>query len=386
MYKITALNKISAAGLSRLSDAYTLTDDLAAASGILVRSHDMLDMAFPDTLLAIARAGAGVNNIPIARCSEEGIVVFNTPGANANAVNELVIAAMLLAARNLPDALDWTKTLTTDVASAVEKGKSRFAGSELQGKTLGIIGLGAIGVLVANTAEKLGMRVIGHDPFITVRAAHKLSNNADMAKKLDALLPQCDYLTLHVPSIESTKGMIDKAQFAQMKKGVCLLNFSRGDLVNHGDLFDAINAGVVGRYITDFPEDDLLGKAGVVCLPHLGASTAEAEEYCALMAVNQLMDYLENGNITNSVNFPKTNLGAFDHTAAVCRVCILNKNIPAMLRRITSVFEDINICDMINKSKGDYACTIIDVDSEVDDEALKKLLALDGIVSVRIIR
>ena len=386
MRKIATLNKISAAGLSRFTDEYTVMDDMDAAEGILVRSHDMRNMTFSNNLLAIARAGAGVNNIPVGRCSEEGIVVFNTPGANANAVKELAISAMLLAARNLPDALDWMKTLTDDVAREVEKGKSRFAGSEIRGKTLGIIGLGAIGVLVANTAEKLGMKVIGHDPFITVHAAHELSNKIAMVTDMDEMLPRCDYLSIHVPSIESTKDMIDKSRFARMKKGVCFLNFSRDNLVNQEDLLDAIRAGVVKKYITDFPNDGLLGEEGVICLPHLGASTEEAEEVCAVMAVNQMMDYLENGNITNSVNFPSANMGHFDHTTAVARVCILNKNIPAMLRKITSVFENINISDMINKSKGDFACTIIDIDSEIDDEELKQLLAFEGIIAVRIIR
>jgi len=386
MFRIATLNKISPVGLSRFPDGFSITDDLDSADGIIVRSQDMLDMGFSKNLLAIARAGAGVNNIPVGRCSESGIAVFNTPGANANAVKELVIAAMLLAARNMPDAIDWAKSLEHDVAKEVEKGKGRFAGSEIMGKTLGIIGLGAIGVLVANMAEKLGMQVIGHDPFITVNAAHELSNRIPMVNDMDKLLSKCDYVSIHVPAIESTKGMIDSKRFGQMKKGACFLNFSRDDIVNQEDLFEAIKTGVVKKYITDFPNDGLVGKEGVICTPHLGASTEEAEECCAVMAVDQMADYLENGNITNSVNYPTANMGAFDDSSAVCRVCVLNRNIPAMLTKITGILKNVNISDLINKSKGDYAYNIIDVDSEVDESELLRSLNFDGIISVRIIK
>jgi len=387
MYKIATLNKISPAGLSRFTDEYVLTDDHGNAEGILVRSHDMLNMEFSPDLLAIARAGAGVNNIPIKRCAEEGIVVFNTPGANANAVKELVLSALFLASRNLPEALEWAKTLTQDVAKSVEKGKGQFAGNEIKGKTLGIIGLGAIGVLVANDAEKLGMNVIGYDPFMTVQAAHELSRKIPVVTDLGDLLPKCDYVSIHVPAMESTKGMIDKNRFAQMKKGICFLNFSRDNLVKHDDLLEAIQAGIVKKYITDFPDDHLLGKEGVVCIPHLGASTEEAEDHCAEMAADQLIDYLENGNITNAVNYPACNMGPFQN-ASVCRICVLNRNIPTMLNKITGTFADINvnIGDMINKNKGDYAYTMLDIDSDINTEEIMRQLNFEGIISVRIIK
>ena len=386
MHKIATLNKISAAGLARFNGDFEFTDDLGAANGIVVRSHNMLNMDFGSSLLAIARAGAGVNNIPAGRCAERGIVVFNTPGANANAVKELVLASLFLAARNLPAALDWVSTLKSGVAEEVEKGKGRFAGSEIRGKTLGIIGLGSVGVLVANAAEKLGMRVIGHDPFITVRAAHELSNKIPMAPNMGDILPKCDYLSIHVPVMESTKDMFDHKMFAQMKKGVCFINFSRGGLVCEDDLFDALGAGIVQKYITDFPNDNCVGREGIVCLPHLGASTEEAEEQCALMAVDQLIDYLENGNITNSVNFPTSSMGPFDNSGAICRVCIFNKNIPAMLKKITAIFADINIRDMLNKSQGDYAYTMIDIDSDVDSGELIERLRIEGVIAVRVIK
>ena len=386
MYKIATLNKLSPSGLSRLPGDYIFTDDTEDAEGIIVRSHDMLDMTLSKNLLAIARAGAGTNNIPISRCSEQGVVVFNTPGANANAVKELVLSALLLSARNLPDALEWIKTLNENVAAEIEKGKGTFAGNEIKGKTLGVIGLGAVGVLVANAAEKLGMYVLGHDPFITVNAAHELSNKIPMKSEIGGLLPNCDYITIHVPAMESTNGMVDKKMFALMKRGVCFLNFSRGNLVNEQDLFCAIEEGIVKKYITDFPNDNLVGKNGIICIPHLGASTEEAEDHCAIMAADQIADYLENGNITNSVNFPSASLGPFEHTSAVCRVCIMNRNIPAMLAKITGILSHINISDMINKSKGDYAYTIIDIDSETDYEELIKSLHFEGIIGVRIIK
>jgi len=386
MHKIATLNQISDKGLERFTDDYTFSGDIDSAEGIIVRSHDMLDMKFSKNLLAIARAGAGVNNIPVERCSEEGIVVFNTPGANANAVKELVISGMLLAARNLPNALDWTRSLTKNVAEEVEKGKKQFAGNEIKGKTLGIIGLGYIGVMVANAAERLGMHVIGHDPAINWKAAHALSRKIPLVSDLEELLPQCDYISIHVPAMESTKDMINEKRLSKMKKGVCFLNFSRDNLVNEKDLLAAIESGIVRKYITDFPNDYLIGKKGVLCLPHLGASTEEAEELCAIMAADQMVDFLENGNIKNSVNYPTISLGHFDSTGAECRICILNKNIPSMLQKITSALADVNISDMVNKSKGDFACTMIDIDSRVDCEELKNQLTFEGIVSVRIIK
>jgi len=386
MFKIATLNKLSETGLKKFTNDYTFTDEPDSADGILVRSHDMLDMTFSKNLLAIARAGAGVNNIPVDRCAEEGIVVFNTPGANANAVKELVLSGMFFAARNLLDALEWTKTLTSNVAEEVEKGKKQFTGYEIKGKTLGIIGLGYIGVIVANAAEQLGMEVIGHDPSINWKAAHELSRNIPVVNDLGEMLSKCDYLSIHVPAMASTKGMIDGKRFSQMKKDICLLNFSRDNLVNEKDLLDAIDAGIVKKYITDFPNDNLIGKKGIVCLPHLGASTEEAEEVCAIMAAEQIMNYLENGSIKNSVNYPTISLGPFDSTSAECRVCILNKNIPSMLQKITTALATVNISDMVNKSKGDFACTILDIDSRVDFAELEKLLDFDGIISVRIIK
>jgi len=388
MHTIATLNKISASGLERFPDDYIITDDISSAEGILVRSHDMLEMNFSENLLAIARAGAGVNNIPIARCAEEGIVVFNTPGANANAVKELVLSGILLAARNLPDALEWTKTLESDVASKVEKGKAQFAGNEIRGKTLGIIGLGYIGVGVANTTEKLGMNVIGYDPFISVKAAHELSRKIPLVNALEEMLPKCDYISIHVPAMESTKHMIGEKQFSMMKKGVCFLNFSRDTLVDDDALLNAIGSGIVQKYITDFPNDKLLGKEGVVCLPHLGASTEEAEELCAIMAADQMIEYLENGNIANSVNYPTCNMGPLEHSAAACRVCILNRNMAGMLTKITGIFANlnVNISDMVNKSKGDYSYTVLDVDSDVDHDEIKKQLQFDGIIAVRILQ
>ena len=388
MHTIATLNKISASGLERFPDDYIITDDINLAEGILVRSHDMIEMKFSENLLAIARAGAGVNNIPIERCAEEGIVVFNTPGANANAVKELVLSGIFLAARNLPAALDWTKSLKSNVASEVENGKAQFAGNEIRGKTLGIIGLGYIGVGVANTTEKLGMNVIGYDPFISVKAAHELSRKIPLVNALEEMLPKCDYISIHVPAMESTKHMIGEKQFSMMKKDVCFLNFSRDTLVDDDALLAAIDSGIVKKYITDFPNDKLLGKEGIVCLPHLGASTEEAEELCAMMAADQLIEYLENGNIVNSVNYPNCNMGPLEHSAAACRVCILNRNMAGMLTKITGIFANmnVNISDMVNKSKGDYSYTVLDVDSDVDHEELKKQLQFNGIIAVRILQ
>lgn len=384
MYKISTLNKISKKGLNRFTEAYNVGVDVQEANGVLVRSQDMHSLEFSDDLLAIARAGAGVNNIPVDRCSEKGVVVFNTPGANANSVKELVLAGILMAARNIPEALIWTNGLKEDAAKAVEKGKAQFAGREIIGKTLGVVGLGAIGVLVANAAEQLGMRVIGYDPYITLHAAHALSNTIPVTHSLDMILPKCDYVTIHVPALESTKGMFDASRFAQMKNSACLLNFSRDTLVVEKDLLDALKNGLLRKYVTDFPNDTVLHRSGVVCIPHLGASSQEAEDNCAIMAADQMMDYLENGNITNSVNFPACSLGSI-HTMG--RVCVLNKNIPAMLGKITGIFADmnINISDLVNRSKDDLACTLIDVDSEVDEVQLRRALDVDGIISVRVI-
>lgn len=387
MHNIFTLNKISSVGLRKLTDDYTITDNIDEASGVIVRSYQMHDMSFPPNLLAIARAGAGVNNIPLDRCSQEGIVVFNTPGANANSVKELVIAGLIMGARNISEGISWTKGLTTDVSKNVEKGKSQFAGGEIKGKTLGVIGLGAIGVLVANSAQALGMNVIGYDPFITLKAAHNLSNTVPVSKDLSELISQCDFISLHLPATESTTGMIDSRRFGEMKQGTVLLNFSRDKLVNEKALLTALEDGILSKYITDFPTENLMNKENVVLLPHLGASTKEAEDNCAIMAAEQLMEYLEKGNIVNSVNFPNCSLGELNLDAYE-RICILNKNIPSMLGRITGIFSDlsINIRDLTNKSKGEYAVTLIDVDSAVSEEDLKKALDIDGIISIRVIK
>ncbi|MEG2199824.1 MAG: phosphoglycerate dehydrogenase, partial [Anaerovorax sp.] len=351
---------------------------------ILVRSQDMHTLDFSSDLLAIARAGAGINNIPVDVCSEKGIVVFNTPGANANAVKELVLTGILMSARNVSSAIAWTKTLTKDVQKTVESNKSQFAGHEIKGKTLGVIGLGSIGVLVANAAESLGMKVLGYDPYMSVKSAHELSSSVEIFDILDAVLPKCDYITIHVPFMESTKGLINAKAFAMMKKKVCLLNFSRDQIVKDEDLTEALTDGKVRKYVTDFPTDQFINTENVVCIPHLGASTKESEENCAKMAVDQLMNYLENGNISNSVNLPDCSLGVCSTQA---RIAIFNKNIPAMLGKITGILADmnINISDLLNRSKGDLAYTLIDVDAPVNEEALKQALNIDGIISARVI-
>jgi D-3-phosphoglycerate dehydrogenase len=387
MYKIATLNKISSAGLNCFTDKYSITENIDEAVGILVRSQDMLEMNFSKNLLTIARAGAGVNNIPMAKCASEGIVVFNTPGANSNAVKELVLAGLLLSARNLYSGINWAYSLTDEISNCVEKGKGQFAGTEIKGKTLGIIGLGAIGVAVANSAEALGMKVIGYDPFITWKAAHGLSNTVAIIKSLDDLFPSCDYISIHVPSIAETKGMLNKERFAQMKEGAVLLNFSRDNLVNDYDLLEAIESGKLGEYITDFPNDVLIGKKNIITIPHLGASTEEAEDNCAVMAVEEMMDYLENGNITNSVNYPDASLGLFT-PGSMQRICILNKNIPGVIGSITGILSEskINIEDLLNRSKGDFAYTLVDILSDIDEADLISKLKMDGIISVRILK
>jgi D-3-phosphoglycerate dehydrogenase len=384
-YKIKTLNKISPRGLERLTDKYELTERAEDAHGILVRSQDMHGMSFSKNLLAVARAGAGVNNSPLDRCAKEGVVVFNTPGANANAVKELVLTSLLMSARNLFGAIAWTKTLTKDISVAVEKNKSRFSGEEIKGKTLGVIGLGFIGVLVANAAEQLGMKVAGYDPYISVKSAHELSHTVKIYDSLDLVLPCCDYISIHVPFLENTLGMFNEKNFSIMKKGVVLLNFSRDKIVQDTDVLRAVREGKIRTYVTDFPTECLINAENVICIPHLGASTKESEENCAIMAVDSLTDYLENGNITHSVNYPKCNMGA---PTAAARVCILNKNIPAMLQRVTGTLAEmnININDLLNRSKGEYAYTLVDVDSPVDEQALRAALGRnDGIISVRVI-
>ena len=382
---ICTLNKIAACGTDRLA-GYTITDDMAGAAGVMVRSAAMHDMDLPDTLLGIARAGAGVNNIPIDKCSEQGIVVFNTPGANANAVKELVLAGLFLASRKVVDGIAWAQTLKGEgdaVGKLVEKGKGAFVGPEILGKKLGVVGLGAIGVLVANAAVALGMDVYGYDPFLSVDAAWKLSRHIHHANTLDEIYAECDYITIHVPLVPDTKGMLNEAAFAAMKDGVRILNFSRAGLVDSDAMLAALEAGKVAAYVVDFPTDEMLGVQGVVAIPHLGASTPESEDNCAVMAANQLKAYLEDGNIINSVNFPDVNVPR----AGDVRVCVLHRNIPNMLAQISSVVSacGVNIASMTNKSRKDLAYTLLDVEGAVCDDVADKIAAIDGIIRVRVL-
>lgn len=387
MFKIQKLNKISPKGLERFpSDQYEHASEIVNPDAILVRSADMHSMEIPPSVLAIARAGAGVNNIPVEKCSERGIVVFNTPGANANAVKELVICGLLLASRKIYQGIAWAKSLAgkgDEVPKLIEKGKSDFVGPEIKGKKLGVVGLGAIGVMVANDAQALGMEVSGYDPFISVEAAWGLSRTVKRAISLDSLLSDVDYLTLHVPLNDKTKGMLNKEKFSLMKKGVRILNFSRGGLVNNADLKEAIAAGIVACYVTDFPDDELVQAEHVIPIPHLGASTPESEDNCANMAVDQLREFLERGNVINSVNFPDCVLPM----SGSQRLIIANKNIPAIINRITQILAEktINISDMLNKSKGEYAYNIIDIDGSVDEDCIAKIKAINEVVMVRVI-
>ncbi len=385
LYSIKTLNKISHKGLDLFeNDKYTVLDDIDNPDAILLRSYNMHDMELPSSLMAIARAGAGVNNIPIEKCSDKGIVVFNTPGANANAVKELTIAALMLSNRKVVDGIAWAKTLKGEgdaIPKLVEKGKSNFAGPELRGKKLGVVGLGAIGVMVANAAKGLGMKVEGFDPYISVDSAWGLSRSVKRAANLDTLLSTCDYITLHLPLLENTKNMINKEKFSVMKKGARLLNMSRGGLVNNIDLKEAVEKGIVSVYVTDFPNEDLLNTEKVIAIPHLGASTPESEENCAVMATEQLKDYLEHGNITNSVNYPQCEMSR----SSDYRITLANKNIPNMVGQISTMLaeENINILNMLNKSRGDYAYTMIDVDVKVEDRIVDKLNNIKGVLSVR---
>ena len=379
MFKIATLNKISPVGLSHLTDNYTITENVDEANAILVRSQAMHDMDFSDNLLSIARAGAGVNNIPLDRCAEEGIVVFNTPGANANAVKELVLAGMFMAARNIPEAVIWAKSLDSDVLKAYEKGKGQFAGTEIAGKTLGVIGLGAIGIKIANAAEALGMNVIGYDPFLTVNAAHRISNTAEIVNDMKDMLGKCDYITIHVPATDSTKGMMNKEVFDRMKDGAIFLNFSRDKLVNDADLMAAIDSGKIRKYVTDFATDELLHYNNVIAIPHLGASSAEAEDNCATMAALQTMDYIENGNIVNSVNFPAVSLVAKTGT----RIAVLSKANDTIISDVTAALNAKNavISNIISKTKGNFAYTLVETPAAVDSLEI----ANDSVIRVRII-
>ncbi|MCC8111281.1 MAG: phosphoglycerate dehydrogenase [Ruminococcus sp.] len=384
MYQIQTYNKISSAGLTRFGNDYTIGDAVQNPDAILVRSAALHELEFPENLKAIARTGAGVNNIPLDRCSEAGICVFNTPGANANAVKELVLTGLLLSSRKIPEALTWAASLQdgeTTVAKQVEKGKSQFAGPEIQGKTLGIIGLGAIGALVANTAIALGMQVVGTDPFLSVGAALRLNSAVKVVNTQDDVFAKADYLTIHVPYNPNTKGMINAETLAKCKDGVRILNYARGELVDDDAILAAIDSGKVSYYCTDFPNAKTCNKKGIIATPHLGASTPESEDNCASMAADELMAYLEQGDIRNSVNLPNAQL-----KTVYTKVCVIHQNIPTMISAMTTVVGDAgaNIENMLNASKNDYAYTILDIDG-VNDAMIDALRAIDGVLRVRVI-
>ena len=385
--KLHCLNPISKYGIELLTDAYEMTDDAAQAEGILVRSASMHEMELPDGLLAVARAGAGVNNIPLDVCAEKGIVVFNTPGANANGVKELVIAALLLGSRDIVDGVAWCRENAADpnIAKTVEKSKKAFAGHEIKGKKLGVIGLGAIGAEVANAAAALGMDVYGYDPFISVNGAWMLSRDVKHIMSVDTIYQECDYITVHVPLMDSTKKMINKDTIASMKDGVVLLNFSRDLLVDDDAMAEALESGKVHRYITDFPNPKSVNMKNVIAIPHLGASTEESEDNCAVMAVKEMMDYLENGNIRNSVNYPACDMGVC-RTAS--RIAVMHKNIPNMIGQITGALaeQDVNISDMTNKSRDQYAYTLLDLESRPKEATIEKLKGIKGVLRVRTVK
>ncbi len=385
MFRYTCLNPIAQTGLDGFSENYQKTEELNDADAILVRSAKMHEMELPKSVCAIARAGAGVNNIPLGKYADQGIVVFNTPGANANGVKELVFAGMLLAARDIIGGANWTKgqTENPDVTAAAEKEKKKFAGTELLGKKLGIIGLGAIGVKVANAATHLGMDVYGYDPYISVDAAWNLSRNIHHINDVEDIYRQCDYITIHVPLLDSTKKMINSDAIAKMKDGVVILNFARDLLVDEEAVLAAIDAGKVHRYVSDFPNPTTVGKPGVIVTPHLGASTAESEENCAVMAVKELRNFLENGNIKNSVNYPNCDLGICE---SVSRLAICHKNVKGMISRFTDVLADTNIHNMSNASKGDFAYTLLDLDSAVSPEKLAQVETIEGVLKVRVVK
>lgn len=387
MYQYHCLNPISNIGLSRFTEEYQKTDSMEDAEGVLVRSAAMHDLELPKKLLAVARAGAGTNNIPLEKCAEQGIVVFNTPGANANGVKELVLAGMLLASRDVTGGIDWVKA-NADVETVgkdAEKAKKNFAGTEIYGKRLGIIGLGAIGIRVANAAVALGMEVYGYDPYLSVDAALKLTREVKHVKNVDDIYTDCDYITVHVPLIDATKGMIDAAAIEKMKEGVIVLNFARDQLVNEKDMVAALEADKVRKYVSDFPNPTTAGTKGCIVIPHLGASTEESEDNCAMMAVDELMDYLENGNIRNSVNYPACNMGVCSN---VGRIAVLHKNIANMITQFTAAFGEagINISDMTNKSRGEYAYTLMDIAAAADEKILARLNSIEGVFRVRVVK
>ena len=387
MTKVNCLNPISELGTGLFNDNYEMTDNFADADVALVRSAAMHDMELPKTLEVVARAGAGVNNIPLDKCAEAGIVVFNTPGANANGVKELVFAGMLLAARDVVGGIEWVKGEegNADVAKLAEKQKKNFAGSEIAGKKLGVIGLGAIGVKVANAATHLGMEVYGYDPYISVNAAWSLSRNVNHVNAVEEIYKNCDYITIHVPLLDSTKKMINAEAIAMMKPTTVVLNFARDLLVDEEAMVAALEEGKIAKYVSDFPNPTTVGKKGCIVTPHIGASTEESEDNCAVMAVKEVMDYLENGNITNSVNYPNTQLGVCQTQG---RIAILHRNIPNMLTRFTGAFakDNINITEMSNKTKGDYAYAIFDVDSVITEESVQHITDIEGVLKVRVIK
>ena len=385
--KVNCLNPIAACGMELLPDTYEITDNYADAEAVLVRSASMHDLELSDKLLAVARAGAGVNNIPLDKCAEKGIVVFNTPGANANGVKELVVAALLMASRDLVGGYNWVmeNAADPDIAKKVEKQKKNYAGNEIAGKKLGVIGLGAIGAKVANIAVRLGMEVYGYDPYVSVDAAWGLSKYVKHITNVEDIYKECDYITVHVPALDSTKGMINAGAFALMKDGVKILNFARDILVNEDDLKAAIESGKVVKYMTDFPNPKISGFKNVVALPHLGASTEESEDNCAIMACKEIKDFIDNGNIKNSVNYPNVNMGVCTDAA---RITICHKNIPNMLTQFTSVFSKKggNVSGMISQARGNYAYSILDADAAPTAEDVAALEAIDGVVKVRVIK
>ncbi|CUM72693.1 D-3-phosphoglycerate dehydrogenase [Blautia hydrogenotrophica] len=387
MFRYTCLNPISQKGLELFSDQYTEVKELAAADAVLVRSAKMTELEIPDSVLAIGRAGAGVNNIPVADCAEKGIVVFNTPGANANGVKELVLAGMLLASRDIVGGVEWIKDNQEDpnIGKLAEKQKKQFAGCEISGKKLGIIGLGAIGSMVANAADALGMEVYGYDPYLSIDAAWNLSRNVHHSKNVEEIYEQCDYITIHVPLLDSTKQMLNEEAISKMKEHVVILNFARDLLADEEAIVKALQSGKIKRYVTDFANPVVAGKKGVLVIPHLGASTAEAEENCAIMAVKELRDFLENGNIRNSVNFPNCDMGVCKGRS---RVAITHRNIPNMISQFSKILGDegMNIADMTNKSRGEYAYTLMDMEAEIPEKAIEALESVEGVSRVRVVR
>lgn len=387
MFQYYCLNPIAEVGLSNFSADYAKTENINEAQGILVRSASMHDMELPDSLLAVARAGAGVNNIPLEKCAEKGVVVFNTPGANANGVKELVIAAMLLASRDLTGGIGWVKESAADenIAKATEKEKKKFAGTEIMGKKLGVIGLGAIGVKVANAAIKLGMEVYGYDPYLSVNAAWNLDKKVKHVVNVDDIYSDCDFISIHVPLLDSTKGMINEEAIGKMKDGVVLLNYARDVLMDEEAVLKGIESGKVRKYMSDFPNTTTAGKTGCIVTPHLGASTEESEDNCAVMAVSEMKDYLENGNIKNSVNYPALDMGVCSQAG---RIAVFHKNVANMITKFTACLgdADINITDMVNKSRGEVAYTMMDIESAATDETIAKLSAINGVFRVRVVK